>query len=186
MRVAQTKKPIILSTGMCTLGDVEAALDILYQAGATDISLLHCVTEYPAPYGDINLNAMSTMRTAFQIPVGYSDHTDAITISLAAVAMGATIIEKQLTLDKTMLGPDHKSSAEPLEFATMVTEIRTIERALGSGFKKPGNCELPNMSIVRKSLVSSKAIKKGTVLTWDNIACKRPGTGISPKHFSHF
>ena len=184
--IASKQKPIFLSTGMCTLSDVEEALEVIYKTGNHKVTLLHCVTEYPAPFSDINLNAITTLRLAFQVPVGYSDHTDGIAISLAAVSLGATVIEKHLTLDKTMEGPDHLSSAEPEEFAEMVQSIRQIETALGDGLKKPAPCEIKNLAIVRKSIVAAKTLKIGDVLTLDNMEFKRPGTGISAKFTSHF
>ena len=178
--LAKKKKPMILSTGMSTLGDVDAALNVIAENGNPEVSLLHCVTEYPAPYDQINLKAMQTLRQAFQVPVGYSDHTLGIEISLAAVALGASIIEKHLTLDKTMAGPDHRASLEPQEFKKMVESIRHIEQALGDGIKKPAECELRNMSVARKSLVVARPIKKGERFTKENVAIKRPGTGLSP------
>jgi N,N'-diacetyllegionaminate synthase len=174
--VASKGKPLILSTGMCTLGEVEEALDVLRDSGATEISLLHCVTEYPAPFDEINLRAMHTMRTAFGIPVGYSDHTSGIEIAIAAAALGAVVIEKHFTLDRNLPGPDHAASLEPEELKQMVTAIRHVEAALGSGMKAPAKCEIPNMSVARKSVVSARTLQA------DDLAIKRPGNGIQPRH----
>ena len=144
------------------------------------VSLLHCTTEYPCPYEGVNLKAMQTMRDAFHLPVGYSDHTQGIEVPIAAVAMGATIIEKHFTLDRNMEGPDHKASLEPDELKAMVTAIRHIEAALGTGEKEPAECEKKNMAIARKSIVAKRAIKKGELLTEENLTVKRPGDGVSP------
>lgn len=175
-------KPVILSTGMATLGEIETALDALETAGVdrADITLLHCTTEYPAPMSDVNLLAMLAMRTAFGVRVGYSDHTSGIEVAVAAVALGATVIEKHLTLDRSMHGPDHLASLEPVEFKQMVSSIRNIEAALGDGIKRPSASERKNRPIARKSLVASRPIDKGELLTAENVATKRPGTGISP------
>ena len=175
-------KPLILSTGMATLGEIEAALDILEAAGTprVRITVLHCNTEYPTPMQDVNLRAMVTLRKAFQVAVGYSDHTPGIEVPIAAVALGATVIEKHLTLDRTLPGPDHQASLEPDEFAAMVRAIRNIEQALGDGRKRPSPSEAKNKPIARKSLVAAVAIRAGEPFTPANLTAKRPGTGLSP------
>lgn len=179
-KTAKTGKKVILSTGMSTLGEIEEALDVLKENGAKEITVLHCNTEYPTPMGDVNLTAMNTMKEAFKVPVGYSDHTLGIEVPIAAVALGATVIEKHFTLDKTMEGPDHKASLEPDELKQMVTSIRNIEQALGDGVKTPTKSERKNKAIARKSLIAKTNIAKGDVFTEDNLDIKRPGTGISP------
>jgi len=182
-KIGALKKEIILSTGMADLGEIEDALDVLTGAGTKlkDITVLHCNTEYPTPMQDVNLNAMQTIKSAFPgIRVGYSDHTEGIEVSIAAVAMGATIIEKHFTLDKNMTGPDHKASLEPDELTAMVKAIRNIETALGNGIKKPSPSELKNKPIARKSIVAARNIRKGEPFTEENLTVKRPGTGISP------
>jgi len=175
-------KPVILSTGMATLGEIEAALDAVETAGTprTHITVLHCNTEYPTPMQDVNLRAMCSIRDAFGVAVGYSDHTSGIEVSIAAVALGATVIEKHLTLDRNLPGPDHKASLEPDEFAAMVRAIRNIEQAMGDGIKRPSPSEAKNMPIARKSLVAAKPIHAGERFTPENVTAKRPGTGISP------
>lgn len=180
VHIAETKKKIIMSTGMSTLTEVVSALDILRSNGATDIQLLHCTTQYPTPYSAVNLKAMLTLKSETGCEVGYSDHTNGIEIPIAAVAMGAVIIEKHFTLDRNMEGPDHKASLEPGELKQMVDSIRHIEEALGDGKKKPADIELSNINIARKSIVAKKFIKKGEVLSEENITTKRPGNGISP------
>jgi N,N'-diacetyllegionaminate synthase len=180
IKIARTGKPIILSTGMSSLGEVKAAVEILRQNGSGKITVLHCNTEYPTPYEDVNLNAMLTMQRELGVKVGYSDHTPGIEVPIAAVAMGAVVIEKHFTLDKNMEGPDHKASLEPDEFAAMVQAIRNIEKALGNGKKKPSPSEIKNIVIARKSIVAQKSIKTGEKFTEDNITVKRPGNGISP------
>ena len=180
VKIANTNKPIILSTGMCTINEIRDALALLRDNGAKEIKLLHCTTEYPTPYEDVNLKSMDTMKKEFDLEVGYSDHTVGIEIPIAAVAMGATIIEKHFTLDKNMEGPDHKASLEPSELKAMVQAIRHIEIAIGNGEKKPAISEEKNINIARKSIVAMRAIKKGEVFTEDNITAKRPGNGISP------
>ena len=180
IKVAETHKPIILSTGMSTLDEIEAAMTVLQDNGCSEITLLHCTTEYPAPYLDVNLKAMQTLKETFKVPVGYSDHTNGLEISVAAVAMGATVIEKHFTLDRTMEGPDHKASLEPDELAKMVSAIRNVELALGNGEKKPAQSEKKNKEIARKSITASRNIKTGDVFSEDNITTKRPGNGISP------
>ncbi|NEO35164.1 MAG: N-acetylneuraminate synthase [Moorea sp. SIOASIH] len=175
-------KPIIMSTGMANLGEIEAALDILEQAGTgrDQITVLHCNTEYPTPIKDVNLRAMVTIREALGVAVGYSDHTLGIEVPIAAVALGATVIEKHFTLDRSLPGPDHRGSLEPEELKAMVTAIRNIEQALGDGRKGPSPSEAKNKPIARKSIVAAGAIKAGEVLTASNLAVKRPGIGISP------
>lgn len=180
VHIAETKKKIIMSTGMSTLTEVVSALDILRSNGATDIQLLHCTTQYPTPYSAVNLKAMLTLKFETGCEVGYSDHTNGIEIPIAAVAMGAVIIEKHFTLDRNMEGPDHKASLEPGELKQMVDSIRHIEEALGDGKKKPADIELSNINIARKSIVAKKFIKRGEVLSEENITTKRPGNGISP------
>ena len=178
--LAKTGKPVVMSTGMCEMKEIEDAIKILKDNGTKDIKLLQCNTEYPTPYEDVNLNAMETMRNHFKVEVGYSDHTKGIEIAIAAVALGATIIEKHFTLDHNMEGPDHKASLEPNEFADMVTSIRHIEKAMGNGIKTPSISEKKNIAIARKSIVAKRDIKYGEVFTDENITVKRPGTGISP------
>ena len=178
--VAKIGKPIILSTGMSSLEEIKEAVRILKQNGSGEITILHCNTEYPTPYEDVNLRAMLTMQRELGVKVGYSDHTPGIEIPIAAVTMGATVIEKHFTLDKNMEGPDHKASLEPAEFRAMVKAIRNVEIALGSEEKKPSPSEIKNMAIARKSIVAKQCIKKGEVFTEDNITVKRPGNGVSP------
>ena len=175
-------KPVILSTGMATLGEIDAALEVLETAGTprTQISVLHCNTEYPTPMDDVNLRAMCSIRDAFGVAVGYSDHTAGIEVPIAAVALGATVIEKHITLDRNLPGPDHKASLEPDEFAEMVRVIRNIEQAMGDGIKRPSPSEAKNKPIARKSLVAAKPIHVGERFTAENVTVKRPGTGISP------
>ena len=179
-RLAKTGKPIIMSTGMCTLKEVGDAVDILKQNHAGELTLLHCTTQYPAPYAEVNLNAMQTLQNEFGCSVGYSDHTKGIEVPIAAVAMGATVIEKHFTLDRKMEGPDHKASLEPKELAAMVKAIRNIELALGNKEKKPSKSEKENIVVARKSIIAAENIKKGEVLTEKNLTTKRPGNGISP------
>ena len=175
-------RPVILSTGMAMMEEIAAALAVLEKAGMkhTNITVLHCNTEYPTPMQDVNLSAMQTIADTFDVAVGYSDHTAGIEVSIAAVALGASMIEKHLTLDCNLSGPDHKASLEPGPFGQMVKAIRNIEEALGSKVKAPSPSELSNKPIARRSLVASRAIKAGEVFTADNIVAKRPGTGISP------
>lgn len=179
-KIAQTNKPVILSTGMATLGEIEAALEVLKNNGTTDVTILHCNTEYPTPMSDVNLTAMNTMKDAFKVKVGYSDHTLGIEIPIAAVALGALVIEKHFTLDKTMEGPDHKASLEPDELKQMVKSIRNIEEALGNGVKTPTESERKNKVVARKSIVAKTTICFGEMLSEENLDIKRPGTGISP------
>ncbi|GHV33283.1 sialic acid synthase [Spirochaetia bacterium] len=180
IKIAKTNGPVILSTGMSTLDEVKTAVEILKQNGSGEITVLHCNTEYPTPYEDVNLKAMLTIKNALEVKVGYSDHTPGIEVPIAAVAMGATVIEKHFTLDKNMEGPDHKASLEPAEFATMVQAIRNIEKALGTGDKVPSPSEIKNMAVARKSIVAKCDIKKGDAFNKNNITVKRPGNGISP------
>lgn len=175
--LAKFDRPIILSTGMCSLKEVKDALEVLKNK---DVTVLHCNTEYPTPMSDVNLLAMLTMGKELNRPIGYSDHTQGIEIPIAAVALGAKVIEKHFTLDKTMEGPDHKASLEPEELKQMVDAIRNIEKALGNGVKEPSNSERKNIAIARKSIVALKEIKAGETLTEKNITVKRPGSGISP------
>ena len=184
-RIAAYNEKTILSTGMCDMQDVRAAVDALYKNGLSkeNLTLLHCNTEYPTPFEDVNLRAMGALRKEFGVEVGYSDHTKGIEVPIAAVALGATVIEKHFTLDRNMEGPDHKASLEPDELKAMVTAIRHIEQALGDGYKKISNSERRNIAIARKSIVAAYHIKKGEPLTEQNITVKRPGTGISPMHW---
>jgi N-acetylneuraminate synthase len=208
LKIARTGKPIILSTGMSTLDEVETALGVLAfgfinseekpsmrafrEAYSSDegqsllkdkVSLLHCTTEYPAPFEEVNLKAIDTLRDRFGLPVGYSDHTMGIAVPIAAVARGAVIIEKHFSLDRSLPGPDHKASLEPNELKQMVGSIRQIELALGNGVKQPTASELKNMAVVRKSLVAIKEIKKGELFREDNVGAKRPGKGIPPLYY---
>ncbi|WP_440966792.1 N-acetylneuraminate synthase [Massilia sp. GER05] len=180
--MTRLRKPVILSTGMASMGDVEAALEVIEQSGTSrdKITILHCTTEYPAPLDEVNLRAMLSLKHAFGVNVGYSDHTRGIEIPLAAVALGATVIEKHFTLDRKLPGPDHQASLEPSELAAMVNGIRNIERALGDGIKRPTTSELKNRAIARKSLVASRPISEGEIFSESNLTAKRPGTGISP------
>jgi len=179
--IAKLNKPMILSTGMASLGEVEKTIEKLRIAGNTKISLLHCTSNYPTDYEDVNLNAMITLKNAFKLSVGYSDHTVGIEVAIAAVAMGAKIIEKHFTLDKDMIGPDHKASLNPCEFKQMVMSIRNIEKALGDGIKKCNRSEENTKKVVRKSIVASRSIHKGETILYDDITFKRPGNGISPE-----
>lgn len=181
-KIGSLNKQVILSTGMADLGEIEDALDVLIEAGTEkeNITVLHANTEYPTPMEDVNLNAMLSIANAFKINIGYSDHTLGIEVSIAAVALGAKIIEKHFTLDKTMVGPDHKASLEPDELKTMVRSIRNIEKALGNGVKKPSPSENKNIAIARKSIVALKDIQAGDYFSEHNLAIKRPGNGINP------
>jgi N,N'-diacetyllegionaminate synthase len=174
--------PVIVSTGMSTLDEISSALDIIQKAGTPkeDITVLHCNTEYPTPVEDVNLSAMLTIQRELGVKVGYSDHTLGIEIPIAAVALGAAVIEKHLTLDRTMTGPDHSASLEPHELKAMVHAIRNIEKAIGDGTKHPSTSEIKNIPIVRKSIVAKKEINKGDLFTENNLTVKRPGTGVSP------
>ena len=180
--IGSLAKQVILSTGMSTLKEVGDALTILVDSGTKkeDITVLHANTMYPTPMEDVNLNAMQTIQKEFDVAVGYSDHTLGIEVDISAVTMGASIVEKHFTLDKTMKGPDHKASLDPKELRAMVSAIRNIEKALGNGVKVPSRSEQLNITVARKSIVAKKMIKQGDVLTEENITVKRPGNGISP------
>lgn len=178
-KIASCGKPVILSTGMSTLAQVATAYDTLLQAGAPTVSLLHCTTNYPCPYDEVNLRAMQTLKDAFKCQVGYSDHTMGTEIPVAAVAMGAEIIEKHFTLDRTMEGPDHKASLEPAELKLMVEQIRHIEVAMGDGIKRPNKSEAENAKVVQKSILAKRPIKMGETLTEEMLTVKRAGAGIS-------
>ena len=175
-------KPVLLSTGMANLGEVESAIQVIEASGTPRqlITILHCTTEYPTPMKDVNLRAMVSMKQAFGVQVGYSDHTPGIEVAIAAAALGATVIEKHFTLDRNLPGPDHKASLEPHELKAMVNAIRNIEVALGDGIKQPSCSELINKPIARKSIVARREINVGELFSEDNLAAKRPGTGISP------
>ena len=181
-KIGSYNKKLIMSTGMCQLTEVEEALNILINSGTSKekITILHCNTEYPTPPSDVNLKAMITIQNKFDIAVGYSDHTLGIEIPIAAVALGASIIEKHLTLDKKLPGPDHTASLEPKEFKAMVDAIRLTEISLGDGIKQPSKSEIKNISIARRSIVAKKDIKSGEKFTESNLSVKRPGSGISP------
>lgn len=181
-KIAKTGIPVIMSTGMSTLGEIENALDVLYTGGLPmeHITLLHCNTEYPTPMVDVNLRAMETLRSAFGTEIGYSDHTKGIEVPIAAVAMGATVIEKHFTLGRTLPGPDHIASLEPHELKAMADAIHNIELAMGSSVKKVSSSERKNIKIARKSIVASRNIKRGEILSESNLTIKRPGNGISP------
>ncbi|SFK46228.1 N-acetylneuraminate synthase [Succinivibrio dextrinosolvens] len=180
VEIAKTNKPVILSTGMCSMEEIEESLNVLRDHGSEKISILHCNTQYPTPYCDVNLKAMNTLMDKFGVKVGYSDHTLGIEVPIAAVALGAEIIEKHFTLDRSMDGPDHKASLEPKELADMVRAIRNIEKALGDGEKRVTESERANLSVARKSIVAKIDIKKGEIFSDHNLTTKRPGTGISP------
>ncbi|MEL7564376.1 MAG: N-acetylneuraminate synthase [Dehalobacterium sp.] len=211
LKAAGTDKPIILSTGMSTLEEIEAALGVLafgyirnkekpcwssfqeaYYSSfgqkvlKQKVVLLHCTTEYPAPIEDVNHRAIEVLKTTFGLPVGFSDHTEGIVISIAAVAMGAEVIEKHFTLDQSLPGPDHKASLEPQELKDMVASIRQVERAFGSAKKAPSKSEIRNIPIVRKSLVAARDIKEGDIFTEDSFTVKRPGNGVSPMEYWHW
>jgi N,N'-diacetyllegionaminate synthase len=178
--VALKHRPMIVSTGMSDLEEVRAAVEVIRNCGNPELILLHCVSSYPASPSSANLRAMHTLAHEFSVPVGFSDHTLGIEVTLAAVVLGATVIEKHLTLDKTLSGPDHRASLEPEEFAAMVRGIRVVESALGDGHKRPSPEELDTASVARKSLVSARTLARGTILTEDAIAIRRPGTGLAP------
>lgn len=180
--IGKLGKTVILSTGMATLGEIEAAIDALEQAGTTraNMTVLHCTTEYPTPINEVNLRAMQSIQTAFGVAVGYSDHTQGIEVAIAAVAMGASVIEKHFTLDRKLPGPDHQASLEPAELRAMVAAIRNIEVAFGDGVKRLTPSEARNKPVARKSLVASRSIKAGDTFSAKNVTTKRPGTGISP------
>jgi N,N'-diacetyllegionaminate synthase len=180
--IGQLGKTVILSTGMATLGEIEAAIEVLEQTGTprVKVTVLHCTTEYPTPMNEVNLRAMQSIHAAFDVAVGYSDHTEGIEIAIAAVAMGASVIEKHFTLDRNLPGPDHQASLDPEELKAMITAIRNIEVALGDGIKRLTPSEARNRPVARKSLVASRPIKMGEIFTTENLTTKRPGTGISP------
>lgn len=178
--IARTKRKVVMSTGMCDMNEIQDAMEVLEKNGTTEITLLHCNTQYPTPYEHVNLNAMCTIKDTLHKEVGYSDHTQGIEVPIAAVAMGATVIEKHFTLDKNMEGPDHKASLDPTELKQMVSAIRNIEKAIGNGLKEPSSSELTNKEVARKSIVASREIKQGEVFSEENLTTKRPGTGISP------
>ncbi|EFS9254445.1 N-acetylneuraminate synthase [Campylobacter upsaliensis] len=184
--VAKCKKKVLLSTGMANLGEIEAALEILRKNGTRNITLLHCNTEYPTPFEDVNLNALKTLKEAFKLEVGYSDHTEGIVASLGAVALGAVVIEKHFTLDKTMEGPDHRASLEFEELRALCKGIRELEKALGSGIKKASKSEAKNKIIARKSLVAKREIQKGEKFSIENLTTKRPGSGISAMRYEEY
>ena len=182
-KIGACKMPVILSTGMSNIAQVATAYDTLLQTGAKEVSLLHCTTNYPCPMDEVNLKAMVTLRDAFKCHVGYSDHTMGTEIPVAAVTLGAEIIEKHFSLDCNMEGPDHKASLEPAELKLMVQQIRNIEVALGDGIKRPNKSEAENAKVVQKSILARRPIKKGEVLTEENLVTKRAGTGISSVHW---
>lgn len=179
-RIGRKRRPVILSTGMSTLGEVEGAIEVLRRAGTEELVLLHCTASYPAPPEEVNLRAMLTLKQAFGLPVGYSDHTTGFAVPVAAAALGASVIEKHLTLSRQMEGPDHKASLEPAEFKSMVEAIRLVEKSLGDGLKKPTLQELEIMPAVRRSIVAARDIRAGERITGECLTVKRPGTGISP------
>lgn len=180
IKIACLNQPVILSTGMSTMEEIETAVHLLRDNGVSDLTVLHCTTEYPAPFTDVNLYAMLTIKEKFGVTVGYSDHTKGIEVPIAAAALGATVIEKHFTLDKNMEGPDHKASIEPHELKAMVESIRNVEKALGDGVKRPAESERKNMMIARKSIVAKTQIRKGELFTEQNLTVKRPGNGITP------
>lgn len=180
LEIAKTGKPVVMSTGMCELEEIKEAVDYLRRAGTEKIILLHCNTEYPTPMEDVNLKAMQDIKDSLGLPVGYSDHTQGIEVPIAAAAMGACVLEKHFTLDRTMSGPDHRASLEPKELQSMVAAVRNIEKAMGNGKKEPSQSERKNIGAVRKSIVAKCKIKKGEIFSEENLTTKRPGTGISP------
>lgn len=185
-KIAQYQEPVILSTGMCELSDIDAAMNVLLEYGVKkeQITILHCNTEYPTPFEDVNLKAMLEIGEKFGVQIGYSDHTKGIEVPIAAVSLGATVIEKHFTLDKNMEGPDHKASLEPDELKAMVSAIRNIEQALGTEHKTISESERKNIEIARKSIVAARPIQVGELLTEENLTVKRPGTGISPMRWN--
>lgn len=182
--IGKTGRPVVMSTGMCNLEEIHAAVCVLREYGTPSIKLLHCNTEYPTPIQDVNLRAMDTLRRKFQVEVGYSDHTTGIEIPVAAAAMGATILEKHFTLDKRMDGPDHKASLDPIELKAMVEAVRKVEAAMGNGDKVASESERKNQVIARKSIVAARMIRKGELLDEETITVKRPGNGISPMRWN--
>ncbi len=183
--LAAKQRPMIISTGMCNLAEVEAAVDTVEQAGNRKIILLHCVSNYPADPVDVNLRAMTTMQTAFGVPVGYSDHTLGTAVGVAAVALGACVVEKHFTLDRSLPGPDHKASLEPAELQTFIQEVRVVEAALGTGRKKPAASEANTASVARKSLVAACDVPAGAILRLEHVTARRPGTGLPPAMRPH-
>ena len=181
--IAKKRKPVILSTGMGTLEEVREALGVLKENGATEVAVFHCTSEYPTPPADINLRAMQTLASEFGLPTGLSDHSEGISVAIAATALGACILEKHFTLDRNLSGPDHKASLEPSELKEMIRCIRTVEQSLGSPEKKPTAGELDTASVARKSVVARRDIADGTCIAFEDIYIVRPGTGIQPKHF---
>lgn len=182
--VGKTGKPVIISSGMSTLGEIRDAVQVLRDNGSSDITVLHCNTEYPTPYNNVNLQAMLTIQKELAIKAGYSDHTQGIEVPIAAAALGASVIEKHFTLDKNMEGPDHRASLEPEELQTMIKAVRNIEAALGNGVKEPSASEKKNIEVVRKSIVAKCNIKRGEIFTETNLTAKRPGNGISPMRWN--
>lgn len=180
LKIAKLNAPVIISTGMSTMEDIGSAIQALKNHGSGNLTVLHCTTEYPTPYDEVNLMAMNTIKEKFGVSIGYSDHTKGIEVAIAAVALGATVIEKHFTLSRDMEGPDHKASLEPDELRVMIDSIRHIELALGNGIKKPTDSERKNMSVARKSIIAKKDIKVGEIFSEENITVKRPGDGISP------
>ena len=183
--VGKTKKKVILSSGMSTLNEIKNAKRVLMEFGCKGLIILHCNTEYPTPYQDVNLKAMNTIREELGVRVGYSDHTQGITVPIAAVALGAEVIEKHFTLNRNMIGPDHRASLEPDELKEMIRAIRNVEASLGDGVKKPSESEKKNIKIARKSIVAKCNIAKGALLNGENLTTKRPGTGISPMEWNY-
>ena len=183
--IARKKKPMIISTGMCYLSDIETALRAIEAEGNEEVVLLHCVSSYPAAVQDVNLRAMTTMATAFACPVGYSDHTIGIEVALGAVAIGANVVEKHITLDRTMPGPDHIISLEPAELEKMIRGIRVVEAALGDGRKRPTTAEENTAEVARKSIVAAEDLSEGTLLRREHIVIQRPGTGLQPGMLPH-
>lgn len=179
-KIAKYNEPIILSTGMATVDEITQSIDLIRKFNKNDITLLHCTTEYPAPFDEINLRVLNTLSKKYNVDVGYSDHTKGIEVSIAATALGAKIIEKHFTLDCNMKGPDHKASLEPFEFKKLVNSIRNVEKALGNEKKQPSKSELKNKLVARKSIIAKKNINKGDIFDVNNITVKRPGSGISP------
>lgn len=185
VKIAKTGKKVLLSTGMSEMGEIQEAVDVLMKNGTREIVALHCNTEYPTPFVDVNLSAMHQMAKILKVPIGYSDHTRGIEIPIAAVAMGAVVIEKHFTLNRNMEGPDHRASLEPDELRQMVASIRNVEAALGNGEKRPSESEKKNIYVARKSIVASRRIQAGEILGEDNLTTKRPGNGISPMRWRH-
>ena len=182
--IAKTGKEVILSTGMSNIDEVKGAIDVLKKHGAGKITLLHCTTNYPTPMDDVNLRAMLTLEKECGCAVGYSDHTQGIEVPIAAVAMGATVIEKHFTLDRNMDGPDHKASLEPDELKAMVSAIRNVEKAIGDGNKVPAPSEMANIAVARKGIIAAKDIRAGEIFSEENLTTKRPGTGINPMRWN--